>query len=82
MIKLDNNFSIETDSNNFVLKFEKETGEIHSKTGNPIISKNQWFYGNLKGCLIKYSNESLKDCQDIKEVLSRLDEIEALIKSI
>lgn len=43
-MKLDENYSVNHDGTQWVLSFEKPTGEIHPKTKKEIISRNQWYH--------------------------------------
>jgi Sec7-like guanine-nucleotide exchange factor len=78
-MKLDENYRIETDTNNFTLVYEsKKFDEVKKKE---FTSKDEWHYPELKYALIKYLNQSLKPCKSIKDVLSKISELEQLIKN-
>lgn len=79
MIQLDNNYRIETDANNYTLIKEENTGEIHKETGKETISKDQWYFPKLNQCLSKYLNESVKGAESVKELLEKVNEVEAKI---
>lgn len=79
MIKLDENFHIDTDSNNFTLKFVKVSLNDKKKE---VTSKSVWYCKDLAHALDIYTNESLKECEDIKDVQQKLISVRRLIKSI
>src|SRR5690606_19300660 len=80
MIQLDEFYRIETDKNNFILKYEKPTGNINEKTGKEEISKDEWYYPKLWMALDKFSNESLKVPKDIKDLRIEMQRLTDLIK--
>lgn len=79
-MKLDENYHIEIDSNNWVLCFEKS--HFNEKEKKTVVSKDRWYYGNLEGCLRRYINESPKGIPTVAALLTKLDELEDIIKSI
>jgi len=72
MIKLDNSYSLENDSNQWVLNFREEGG-INPKTNKPIIRTSVWYCGSLTSCLSRYINEVGKPSKDIKELINILN---------
>lgn len=82
MVQLDNSYRIETDANNYTLIKEERTGEIHIKTGEETISKDQWYFPKLNQCLSKYFNESIKGAESVKELLERVNEVESKISKL
>lgn len=84
VIKIDENFSIEIDSNNFTLKKEVKTGKFNDK-GNEIISSDQWYCSNITRALKRYVHESMRELEeltDVKGVLSKIDELETKINNL
>lgn len=81
MIILNKNYRIETDSNNFILKFEKKTGVINKKTGKEEISRNEWYYPKLYMALDKFSNECLKVPEEVKSLRNELQILMDIIKT-
>lgn len=76
---LDKDFRIEVDSYNYTLVKERITEQINEKTGNPIVSKDQWHYPTLKMALSKYVDEALRASEDSKEILEKLEDIYKII---
>jgi hypothetical protein len=82
MIIIDENYRIENDVNNFILKYEKRNGIINEKTGKETTSSDEWYFPNIKLALIKYFNESLKTPETITEVLDEIKRVETLISKM
>jgi uncharacterized protein Yka (UPF0111/DUF47 family) len=77
MIKLDDNFRIETDTHNWTLVYEEQTVATSGKhIGKTVTSKDEWHYPSIVPCLKKYLDESLKYCESIMEILERIGELE------
>ena len=81
MIQLNEFYRIETDKNNFILKYEKPTGNINKKTGKEEIAKDEWYYPKLYMALDKFANESLKVPNDIQKLRSEIKSLTDLIKT-
>jgi len=81
MIKLDENYWIESDNLQFTLRYEENKG-LNPKTGKDMIVTDQWYFPTLKMCLMAYINISTKKCKTIEDVLSYLSSIEARIENI
>ena len=83
-MKLDENYSVNNDGTQWVLSFEKPTGEIHPKTKKEIISRNQWYYNNLRHSIASYIDKKLKDVDTVDETILELkrllDEVEEKLK--
>lgn len=82
MIIIDENYRIENDVNNFILRYEKRDGTINAKTGKEITSTDEWYFSNIKLALTKYLNESLKTSDSITEVLDEIKRVETLISKL
>lgn len=80
-IKLDECYSISTARDSATLKYACVSDRINEKTGKPIISKDTWYFGSISLALKKYLLESAADNDDVKQILKRIDEVEALINS-
>ncbi len=80
---LDKDFYIEGDLNSFVLYFRRENG-VNPKTGNPVISKDEWYYPNISLCIQSYLSRVL-GCEEsitVGDVLTKYNEILAKIGGI
>lgn len=67
-MKIDNNYSIENDSHQWILKYERE-GDINQKTGKPTKSESKWYCGTLKQALQRYLDECLKPAKDAQTII-------------
>jgi hypothetical protein len=80
MIKLDEFFRIETDSNNFTLIREKK--KFDEKKQKEYISKDEWYYPRIDLCLTKYVNESIKVAENIQELRDIYVKITSIIENV
>lgn len=87
-IKLDENWSIETQADNVCLKYKKiktikrKNKKTDQEEEAEVTEKNEYHYPSIKLALKKYLNESQKDCTTIQDVLKRIDEVEKKINKI
>ena len=76
MIKLDNEYWIEMDAYNWILKYESEEyakevmGDLKMVT-----TKDEWYYPTLRMCLKSYCDKTLKECSSIEKVIERIDDL-------
>ena len=82
MITLDENYSIEIDSNNFTLKFEEERQITRKGKLENVTSKDEWHFGQLKHALSKYLNQAVKPAQNVSALYKKLIEVESNISTI
>jgi len=80
-IKLDDEFTLESDINNWTLKYCKE-GDINPETGKPTITKWESYHGDLKFALIKYLNSAPKDAGDVLHLMKRINDVENRILNL
>lgn len=75
-LKLDEDFRIEADTYSFVLKYEHDTGKLNDK-GEPIISRDQWYYPTIKLCIDGYVDKMMgvADISSLREIVSKYDEV-------
>ena len=76
-MKLDENYTIETDTNNFTLVYESKT--FDEKKKKEVTSTDEWHYPDLKNALKKYVNQVIKPCESVVSLLEKLNKIESLI---
>jgi hypothetical protein len=83
MLVLDKNFTIDSDGMGVILKFVEPRTRI-GKNNETIeyIASNNYYYGSVPQALYKYKDLALESCETLSEVLTRLDEVETLIRSI
>lgn len=82
MIKLDENYSIETDSYNVSLIYRREKEIEKNGELKTVVEKSDWHYPTLAHALKKYLSESLKECSSIEEVLKRIEIVENRINNL
>ena len=77
MIKLDDNYTIDSDAYNWILRCEK-TYMGKDKQGNPKeqTSINETFHASFKQCILEYINETAKECKDLISIIELLNHIE------
>ena len=84
-MKIDENYSLENDANNWILKYERE-GDINPDTGKPIISTDKWYCSSLQSALTRYFNETTKPTKAVRELLlsvnTAMDSIKKLTKGL
>lgn len=81
MIKIDKNYYITNDSNQWTLHYEK-VGDINPKTGKNTITKNSWYCGTLERCLKRYIDESLKPAENVIKMAEMLRKAYGNVKEL
>ena len=79
-MRLDENFTLTSDSNNWILNYEKE-GDINHKTNRPTLTKETWYFGNLNQALNRYVNEVTKISQTVEDLQIQLVKIQGTINT-
>lgn len=79
-MRLDDNYTIEQDPHNIILRYEKE-GDINPKTGKPTITKHEYYYKDVQDALKAYINKSIDVNEDVESVLERLSHAMERVKS-
>ena len=77
MIKLDKNYTLISDSYNWILRVEK-VKEGKDKEGNPkqVTSTKETYHANIKQAIMKYTDESLKNIPELTLIIEKLESIE------
>ena len=78
-IQLDECYSIESTRNEVILRYRCESDKINEKTGKNVVSSDYWFYPNVKLALKTFVLASLTECNSIKEMLAKLEQLENII---
>lgn len=83
MLKLDDNYAIDSDAFNVILRFEN-IGEINPKTGKPIISSSETYHPTLEQAVGSYVNQRLKSAigTDVYDLDAFISEVRELKKDI
>jgi len=82
MIKLDQYYALTADANNWTLNYAREKEIIKDGVTKTVTERDTFYYPLITMALRKYLDESVKDCSDIKEVLSKIEEVHNTIKNI
>lgn len=80
-MRLDENFTLTNDSNNWILNYEKE-GDINHKTNRPTLTKETWYFGKLDQALNRYVNEATKQSEDVNDLRVQLSRIQDTINQV
>lgn len=82
IITLDDDYSIEMEGINVTLRYEKAEGEVNPKTGKPKITKKTRHYSTIGQALKQYVQFSAEGCNDVREILVKMDEIYKVIDNL
>jgi len=88
MITLDSKFTIDTSGEGSILKFAEKRmkPEIIDKvkTGKEVeyTHRQEYYLLNVGQCLNRYLQLNLEDCENAKELLAKMSEVEETIKNL
>lgn len=90
MIQLNNGYFIKTDGSGVTLclkenrKREEIDKETKKKTGKLVDYEftDEWHLISVKQALTYYLQLELKNCEDVKELMTKMEEVEKLIKNL
>jgi len=82
MIKLNENFTIYPDNQNFTLQFECEKEVSKNGDKKVVTSKETWYCIDLQSALRRFLTESLRPSTSVENVLTRINEVENIIKNV
>ena len=84
MIKLDEKFTLTTDTNNWVLRFEEVNEVEDPKTHEIKKVTSNWesYHGELKFALKKYCDSVLKVSVSVAELMVKMKELENKIDNL
>ena len=80
-LRLDENYFLESDSNQWTLNYRKSKG-INPETKKETFSNDKWYCSSLENALKRYTDESAKESETVDELSSKLDLIFQTINSI
>jgi len=82
-MKIDNDYHLAYDENNVMLIYKKNRiRKKKSGVEEPYVYQEIRYYPNVKSALKAYVNQKLKGSDSIKDILSRIYEVELLINNI
>lgn len=76
MVKLDKEFSVKTDSNNFELIRKYETTYTRNGEDKKTTVEDNWYCRDMTQALKLYFRECLRPAKDIKDLYDRILEVE------
>jgi hypothetical protein len=80
MIKLSDEYRIETDEYNVKLVYEREEEKKVKGELKTVKSKKTLYYGTIKNALLSYVNKELKEVPGVvQDLIDRLEELEEKI---
>ena len=80
-IQLDNDFSIEGDSNSYTLKYKHRQDKLNSR-GENIYTRDYWYYPTIKLCLEAYLDKSPTGSTSVEQVLAKFEEVKQVINKL
>lgn len=80
MIRLDKDYHIDTAQNGQCTLIFTEIRD--NKKGEATEYKDYWYLSNIKSCLLRYFELRQEEAQSIKELYSRIEEVEKIIKNV
>jgi len=81
-MKLDNNYSIDTDGAGTILNFQQPRQREKNGEMVDFIHRDQWFFLSLPQALNKYLDLKLEGSEDVKDCLNKIEEVRQIIKQI
>jgi hypothetical protein len=81
-MKLDNNYSVNTDGAGTILLFEEQRKREKDGVELEFTFKDQWFYLNIQQALNKYLDLKIEDAKDVEECINKIEEVRQIIKQI
>jgi hypothetical protein len=81
-MKLDNNYSVNTDGAGTILLFEEQRKREKDGVEVEFTFKDQWFYLNIQQALNKYLDLKIEGAKDVEECIKRIEEVRSIINKI
>ena len=81
-MKLDNNYSVNTDGAGTILLFEDQRKREKDGVEVEFTFRDQWFYLNIQQALNKYLDLKIEGAKDVEECVKKIDEVRDIIKKV
>lgn len=81
-MKLDNNYSVNTDGAGTILLFEEQRKREKDGVEVEFTFRDQWFYLNIQQALNKYLDLKIEGAKDVEECVKKIDEVRDIIKKV
>jgi hypothetical protein len=82
MIILDENYWLENDSYNWVLKFKAVRRELREGKEVEVTSEDQWYHGELRFALANYVSKVTKVASNVAELIAAVNKTQALVEKV
>lgn len=79
MIKLNENYYITTDSNNWMLNYAEEKVK---ENGDKYVATGIWYYPKLSDLLSRALDEQLKNCETAEEIKQAIAQFEKTVENL
>ena len=81
-MKLDNNYSVNTDGAGTILLFEEQRKREKDGVEVDFTFKDQWFYLNIQQALNKYLDLKIEGAKDVEDCIKKIEEVRGIINKI
>lgn len=82
MIRIDDNYYIETDSYNVILRYENQVEKVYKGELRAVNQSDKWYYTTIPQALKAYLNKSLKESSSIENILHKVNFVENKINNL
>lgn len=79
-MQLDENYLVKKEKDCVTLVYEKTWYDDSKK--RVVTSKDQWYFNNVNSALKKYLNQVVDACEEIKEVVKKIEEFELALSKL
>ena len=81
-MKLDNNYSVNTDGAGTILLFEEQRKREKDGVEVEFVFKDQWYFLSIQQALNKYLDLKIEGAKDVEECVKKIDEVRDIIKKV
>ena len=81
-MKLDNNYSVNTDGAGTILLFEEQRKREKDGVEVEFVFKDQWYFLSIQQALNKYLDLKIEGAKDVEECIKRIEEVRSIISKI
>lgn len=81
-MKLDENYTLDSDKYNWILRRESTREEMVDGEAKTVTSKDNWYYPTLSDALKKYCDQVLKTSLDIADIMVKMAFLNARIDNL
>lgn len=81
-MKLDNNYSVNTDGAGTILLFEEQRKREKNGVEVDFVFKDQWYFLSIQQALNKYLDLKIEKSKDVEDCVKKIDEVRDIIKKV